>query len=78
MPFTQDVVGELNMLVQFDLPTQQQGLKVHNTADQKTIAATQRLFEKGLISQLDGGYLTDRGVEAVGHLHATLGILKST
>ena len=40
MPFTSDLVHELNTLIRFDLATSQQGIKVHKTADPAVIAAT--------------------------------------
>ena len=33
MPFTSDLVQELNALIRFDLDTGQQGIKVHKNAD---------------------------------------------
>jgi len=41
------------------------------------IAAAKRLFDKGLISQNDGGYLTDLGVETAEHAQKMLTILTS-
>ncbi|MGR8979577.1 MAG: TIGR02647 family protein, partial [Gammaproteobacteria bacterium] len=58
MPYTQDIVEELNILVRYNLTTTQEGIKVHKTADPRIIAAAHRLYEKGLITQEDGGYLT--------------------
>lgn len=76
MPYTPDLLDELNMLVRFDLATSQQGLKVHaSTADAKVIAATRRLHDKGLITQEDGGYLTSLGRNAVDHAHGALALL---
>ncbi|MEZ5481095.1 MAG: TIGR02647 family protein [Porticoccaceae bacterium] len=37
------------------MSTTQQGIKVHSDASESVIAATARLFEKGLLSQADGG-----------------------
>ena len=67
MPYTQPIVEELNILVRYNLATTQEGIKVHKTATPETIAATHRLFEKGLISQDDGGYLTNIGLETAKH-----------
>ncbi|MET0950010.1 MAG: TIGR02647 family protein, partial [Pseudomonas sp.] len=39
------------------------------------IAAAQRLFEKGLTTQVDGGYLTSLGLEAAQHAQSLLTIL---
>ncbi|NOT10352.1 MAG: TIGR02647 family protein [Methylococcaceae bacterium] len=78
MPYTQDIVEELNILVRYNLTTTQEGLKVHKTAAPDVIAATQRLFSKGLITREDGGYLTHLGLEAAERAQAILDILKPT
>ncbi|TRZ55783.1 MAG: TIGR02647 family protein [Rhodocyclaceae bacterium] len=77
MPYTPDLVHELNTLMLFDLATNQQGVKVHKTADAAVIAATQRLHGKGLLTLADGGYLTSLGREAAEHAQAALSILTS-
>ncbi len=72
MQFNSDMVDELNTLALFNLESTQQGIKVHKDADPATIQATKRLHDKGLISQEDGGYLTDLGIEVAEHvLHIT-------
>ena len=78
MPYTSDLVHELNTLIRFDLETSQQGIKVHKTADPEVIAATQRLHEKGLLTLVDGGYLTGLGRDAAEHAQAVLTILTSS
>lgn len=75
MPYTNDLVHELNALMRFDLETGQQGLKVHKTAEAELIAAVHRLHAKGLITQDDGGYLTSLGREAAEHGHALFGLM---
>ena len=75
MPYTPDLVQELNTLIRFDLDTGQQGIKVHKTASAEVISAVQRLHAKGLITQADGGYLTSLGREAAEHAQTMLGIL---
>ena len=76
MPFTQDLMDELNMLIRFDLESNQQGLKVHgSTANAAVIAATRRLHQKGLITHSDGGYLTSMGRSALDHAQAALRLL---
>ena len=76
MPYQQEIVDELNILVRYNLTTTQEGIKVHHTAAPDVIAATLRLYNKGLLSQEDGGYLTSLGREAAEHAHALLDILK--
>jgi uncharacterized protein (TIGR02647 family) len=78
MPYTPDLVDELNTLIRFDLETSQQGIKVHKNADPDVIAATRRLHEKGLLSLADGGYLTGLGRDAAEHAQALLTILTSS
>lgn len=78
MPYTPDLVQELNTLIRFNLETSQQGIKVHKTADPDVIAATRRLHAKGLLTQSDGGYLTGLGRDAAEHAQATLTILNSS
>ena len=77
MPYTPDLVHELNTLIRFDLETSQHGIKVHKTADPAVIAATGRLHAKGLLTQVDGGYLTGLGRDAAEHAQAVLTILTS-
>lgn len=77
MPYTPDLVHELNTLIRFDLDTSQQGIKIHKSADAAVIAATQRLHEKGLVTQVDGGYLTSLGRDAAENAQAALTILTS-
>ena len=78
MPYTPDLLQELNTLIRFDLATSQQGIKIHKTAEAAVISATQRLHKKGLLTQVDGGYLTSLGREAAEHAQAALTILTST
>ena len=75
MPFTTDLIQELNALLRFDPTTDQQGLKVHKTADAEVIAAMKRLHAKGLVTQADGGYLTPLGRGAAAHAQALTGLL---
>ncbi|MEE4246523.1 MAG: TIGR02647 family protein [Kangiellaceae bacterium] len=77
MPFSQDLINEINMLVRYNLNSSFEGLKVHSSADPIIISATQRLFQKGLVSQVDGGYLTELGREAAEHADALQSILNS-
>ncbi len=75
MPFTAELSHELNILAQYNLATTQEGLKIHSSADAQVIAAAQRLFEKGLTTQADGGYLTELGRKAALHAQDLLSIL---
>lgn len=75
MPYTQDIVDELNILVRYNLSTTQEGIKVHKTAAPEVIAATKRLHDKGLLTQEDGGYLTSLGLEAAEQAQTVLNLL---
>ena len=75
MPYTLEIVEELNILARYNLDSTQEGLKIHSSAEPSVIAATQRLFDKGLISQSDGGYLTSLGLSAAEHGQKLLQIL---
>jgi len=77
MFYTQDLLDELNALLRYDLGTTQQGIKVHKNADPALIASTKRLHDKGLVTQVDGGYLTDLGREVAEHAQMALTILTS-
>lgn len=75
MPCNTEIAEEINVLIRFSQTSAHQGIKVHATAGQDTVAATARLFDKGLISQQDGGYLTPLGHEAAEQAHCLLNIL---
>ena len=75
MLFTASTTEELNLLLQFDNTTLDNGIKVHSGARQEVVSACQSLFNKGLVSQRDGGYLTDSGVEALAHVQVLAGLL---
>lgn len=75
MSFTSSTVEELNLLLQFDSSSLDRGIKVHSNARQEVIAACRQLFDRGLISRPDGGYLTDAGIEARAHVQTLAGLL---
>jgi uncharacterized protein (TIGR02647 family) len=70
------LAAELELLARFDLHSLQSGLKVHHDAPATVIAAAARLHAKGLITEADGGFLTDLGVEITEHLQHVLSALK--
>ena len=67
MVFNQEMLDEMNLLLKFPFDSMLQGIKVHHDADPQVIAACQRLFNKGIIDQIDGGYLTDLGRDLFEH-----------
>ncbi len=50
MSFTTELTDELNLLMQFNLKNEQDGIKIHHEASTDTIAAAGRLYNKGLIT----------------------------
>lgn len=77
MTYTPELIDELNVLARYNLATTQAGIKVHHDADPAVIAATRRLYDKGMITQADGGYLTDLGHETAEHAQSLLGLLNA-
>lgn len=77
MPMQQALIEEIELLLRYNLNSTQEGIKVHHTARKELVTAIQRLYEKGLVSHEDGGYLTDLGHEAAEHTQAALRILTS-
>jgi uncharacterized protein (TIGR02647 family) len=75
MPFSPDLIAELELLALYNLDNHQEGLKVHNNATSRTQHAVTRLHEKGLVNQADGGYLTALGRDAAEHVQSLLTIL---
>jgi len=75
MHYNHEKIAEINILIQFSLDTTLQGIKVHSNAEKEDIAAVQRLYEKELVTQIDGGYLTELGRTAAEHAQALILIL---
>lgn len=75
MKLDQDTLDELNVLLQFDLTNTQQGIKIHQDAEPNIINAVERLFKKGLVDKLDGGYLTSMGRIATEHAQALASLI---
>ena len=76
MPNNQQLSAELDLLRLFNLDSSDAGLKVHSSeASEESVKAARRLYEKQLVSQPDGGYLTPMGREAAEHLQRALSIL---
>ena len=76
MHYTYDQMAEIDILIRYNLQTTQQGIKVHSSANTEQVNAVQRLFDKGLVSQRDGGYLTDLGRRAAEHAQALILMLE--
>lgn len=72
MPYSPEQILEMDVLIHYNLESTQQGIKVHASANPETIEAVKRLYEKGMITQLDGGYLTDMGRTTAEHAQTLL------
>lgn len=77
MGLNEALYAEIRLLALFNLNSLQEGVKVHGNADPQLIAAAERLFAKGIITQHDGGYLTDLGIELAEHVQRALIILQA-
>ena len=68
---------EIKLLNQFNLESATAiGIKVHaSEAAPEAVAAAARLHSKGLTDKFDGGYLTERGIEAANHAQLLVGLL---
>ncbi|WP_428773102.1 TIGR02647 family protein [Vibrio sp.] len=75
MKYTAENMHDLNLLLQFDLRSAATGIKVHSDASVEMQASVKRLYQKGLCTQPDGGYLTDEGIEVAEHADKILRVL---
>lgn len=76
--YPDNLFKELKLLAKFPEESHLEGLKIHNDADPVLITSAKSLFDKGMITQTDGGYLTDSGREMVEHLHTVLDTLNQS
>lgn len=77
MPYDAQIGEELNILSLYNLTTTLEGVKIHSSAEPQVIAAAQRLFDKGLTTQPDGGYLTELGRSAAEHAQSLLFMIEA-
>lgn len=75
MSLTPAMLEELELLNMFNLDTTTQGIKIHHDAEAGKIAAGKRLFNKGMITQVDGGYLTPLGQQTAEHAKVLVTLL---
>jgi uncharacterized protein (TIGR02647 family) len=75
MSYSIENLAEINLLLLYKSSASLEGIKIHKTADPSLIAAAQRLFDAGFITQVDGGYLTPLGAEAEEHAQSLLMML---
>jgi uncharacterized protein (TIGR02647 family) len=77
MSYTSQNLAELKVLMLFNSPTGLEGIKIHKSAAADVIAAAEHLHSEGFITQIDGGYLTDLGIETADHAHSLFYLLNS-
>jgi uncharacterized protein (TIGR02647 family) len=77
MSYTPENLSELKVLMLFNSPTSLEGIKIHKSAAPDLIAAAQHLHSGGFITQIDGGYLTQLGLETAEHAHSLFYLLNS-
>jgi len=78
MPYTTQNLSELRVLMLFSSPSSLEGIKVHQSAAPELKSAAQKLHDDGFITQVDGGYLTQLGIEAAEHAHSLFYLLNSS
>lgn len=78
MSLTPEEIDDINLLAQFNLANTHEGLKIHQReASTEVIASAERLFQRGLITMDDGGYLTSLGLESAELAQKLLTILRA-
>ncbi|GAC22428.1 MAG: TIGR02647 family protein [Alteromonadaceae bacterium] len=77
MSLTNEMVSEFNLLLKFPTTSLMQGLKIHHDAEPAVVDAAKRLFEKGIVTLPDGGYLTDLGHDLIEHAQVVQSALAS-
>ena len=75
MAVSAELNDEIRILNLFNLDTSLEGIKAHKEATDEYKAAIGRLYQKGLLTQPDGGYLTDLGRNCAEHIQSALRIL---
>ena len=78
MRLTPELIEELEALMLYNPNNPQEGIKVHKTAQPVVVSAVKRLYEKGLVTQADGGYLTNLGQDAAEHAQTLLSVLSAS
>ncbi|MGL5812496.1 TIGR02647 family protein [Aeromonas sp.] len=73
---SEDFVNELKILACFDPANMSQGIKLRSDLSPALSLAAERLHSQGMISAVDGGYLTPFGMTMLEHLQHLLVALK--
>jgi uncharacterized protein (TIGR02647 family) len=77
MSFTSQNLAELKILMLFNSATGLEGIKIHKDAAPELVDAARKLHADGFITQVDGGYLTQLGIETAEHAHSLCYLLNS-
>ena len=74
MHIDRELVDEIILLRRFGMggPV---AMDIHENSDPAVIAAAARMYEKGLITSVDGGAFTDSGRKAAHHLDQLMSLL---
>jgi uncharacterized protein (TIGR02647 family) len=72
----QAFLADIELLNLFTLDSEQTGLKIHHDASAARIESAKRLFDKELITQIDGGYLTPLGLQTAEHAQILIRVLQ--
>ena len=75
MHYSKEQIEEMEMLLLFDIDSIHAGIKVHSRAGDAAVATAQRLYQKGLVTHVDGGYLTQIGYRAAEYAQQLRSIL---
>ena len=69
-----ELIDELALLRRFSMggPV---AMDVHDNPDPAIVAAAERMHDKGLITEPDGGQLTESGREAIEHMEKLFNLL---
>ncbi len=74
MHIDQELVDELALLRRFAMGGHV-AMDVHDNPDPAVVAAAGRMHQKGLITEPEGGQLTDSGREAIEHMERLFNLL---
>ena len=74
MHLDSELIEEITLLKRFSMGGAV-AMDLQDNTDPAMLAAAKRMFEKGLISALDGGRLTESGEAAVEHLNGLMSFL---
>lgn len=76
MVLSEEFFADVELLNLFTLDSSRAGLKIHHEAAPERIASAKRLYEKALVTQVDGGYLTPLGIQAAEYAQKLIRVLQ--